>query len=259
MIDVASGWPALVGAGLFTGLMLGLTGAGGSVLTLPALVLLLDLGPHQAVAASLVSVGATALVGALRHAAEHNVRLGAAAIFAAAGGVAAAIGGRAGRLLDPSLVMVLFGGVMLIVAWRMAFSSEPSASEPRAGSRGALLALTGAGVGALSGFLGVGGGFLIVPVLRSVGRLPMKHAIGTGLAVIAINAFAGLAGALSGLDGVPWARVLPFVGASLVGGFLGARLVSRWSASRLARAFALLVAVTGVVMIARYVPTLMAG
>lgn len=237
--------------------MLGLTGAGGSVLTLPALVFLLGLDPHQAVAASLVSVGATAAIGMVSHARQRHVHVRHAGIFALAGGLAALLGGRGGRLFPAEVVMVLFGALMLFVAWRMvATKARDTAELPGERAGAAKLAGYGAGVGLLSGFLGIGGGFLIVPALRGPARLPMKEAIGTGLAVITINAFAGLTGALSGLDGVPWRSVAPFIAASLLGGWLGARLVGRWSARGLERAFAALVVLVAIAILVKYLPAL---
>lgn len=243
---------ALVAAGLFTGFMLGLTGAGGSVLTLPAIVLLLGLDAHQAVAASLVSVGATALIGSINHWRHGNVHLGHASIFAISGFVAAAAGGRLGRLVPANVLMVLFALLMLFVAARMVAARDDGTSGARPRARAPKLALYGSGVGLMSGFLGVGGGFLIMPALRGPGGLPVREAIGTGLAVIALNALAALLGALSGLDALPWDRIAPFVMGSLAGGWIGARYATRWSAARLVRAFSLLVAAVGMWMLVNY-------
>jgi hypothetical protein len=250
--------PFLVVAGLLVGIVLGLTGAGGSVLTVPALVALLRLSPHHAVAASLLCVGSTAVVGALPHARRGHVELRPAVVFALVGGLAALAGGRLGREVDEALLMTLFGLLMLFVAWRMFRNgAPPGPGRDRASSR--RLAGYGGGVGALSGFLGVGGGFLIVPALNGPGGLPMKHAIGTGLAIVAVNAFAGLAGALSTLEGIPWQAVIPFVLGSVGGGWVGARLAARWSANRLQLAFALLVAGIGITMTLVYGERLASG
>ncbi len=257
MLSLVLATLVLVAAGLFTGFMLGLTGAGGSVLTLPAIVVLLGLDAHQAVAASLVSVGATAALGTVNHWRHGHVHLGHAGIFALSGVVFAALGGHAGRLLPDDLLMTLFALLMLYVAARMVRApAEPTATAALAGRP--KLAAYGAGVGLLSGFLGIGGGFLIMPALCGPGGLPIREAIGTGLAVIAINSVAALAGALSALDGVPWDRVTPFVLGSLAGGWLGARYAARWSANRLVRVFSVLVAAVGVWMLLRYGSALIA-
>ncbi|GAB4222181.1 MAG: sulfite exporter TauE/SafE family protein [Acidobacteriota bacterium] len=243
----------LIGAvGAATGLVLGVTGAGGSVLMLPALVLLLGLGPHEAVAGSLLAVGASALAGAVSHAREGHLRLGAAAVFAAAGGLAALIGGHFGRLVPGRPLMIAFGVLMLLVAWRSLRAAPGPAPGGPAGRP--VLAAWGVGVGLLSGFLGIGGGFLVVPALAGPGGLSARDAIGTALAVIAINAAAGLAGSLARLGSLPWATLLPFVAGSLAGGYLGGRLAARWPERRLRLAFALLVGAVGVVMLVRWIP-----
>lgn len=240
-------------AGLMTGFLLGLTGAGGSVLTLPALIAIVGLSPQMAVGASLVSVGLTAATGLLRHLRAGHVVWRAAAGMAAGGAAAAGLGGYLGRLLPGAWLMTGFGLLMLIVAWRMGASTpRPKEGTPPAGI--ARLFSMGAGVGLLSGLLGIGGGFLIVPVLAGPGALSMQAAIGTALAVITVNAAMGLAGAMAQLGALPWASVLPFVVASLVGGQIGAHLAGRWSAKRLARIFALMVLIVGLSVLAVYVP-----
>jgi hypothetical protein len=114
----------------------------------------------------------------------------------------------------------------------------------------------GAGVGLLSGTLGIGGGFLVVPALAGPVGLPMRAAVGTSLMVVAVNAGSGLAGALSNLADLPLMRALPFIAASLVGGRLGAAAAGRLSPRRLTLAFCGLVAVVGLAVLAVYVPRL---
>lgn len=254
-------------AGLVTGGLLGLTGAGGSVLTLPALVAIVGLTPHQAVAASLVSVGATALTGLFEHARRGDVAWKQAAGFAVAGAAGAVLGGRFGRLIPGDLLMVLFGGLMLLVAARMAWSQGRPAAfregrrpEGAGASRRArelfVLVASGAGVGLLSGTLGVGGGFLIVPALVAVVRISMRAAIATSLLVVAINALCGLAGAFAAIGELPLLAILPFVLASLVGGRFGARLAGRVSEGRLTLVFCLLVTGVALPVLAVYLPRL---
>jgi hypothetical protein len=256
---------AAVLAGLATGMLLGLTGAGGSVLTLPALVAIVGLRPNEAVAASLLSVGLTAGVGLVGHARRGDVIWRAAAGFAAAGALAALIGGHLGRRIPDDWLMAAFGLLMLVVAALMARSGGRSAPPLSVGAMradgtrrprlGTVLG-GGAGVGLLSGTLGIGGGFLVVPALSGPLGLPMRAAVGTSLLVVAINAGSGLAGALTGLSGAPLVRALPFILASLVGGRLGAALAGRLSARRMAMAFCLLVLGVGVAVLFVYVPRL---
>jgi hypothetical protein len=256
---------AAVIAGLVTGTLLALTGAGGSVLTLPALVAIVGLRPNEAVAASLLSVGLTAGVGLVGHARRGDVIWRAAAGFAAAGAVAALAGGHFGRRIPDDWLMAVFGLLMLAVAAVMLRAGRPpdrrfsvgamSAGPPGRARLHKVLA-GGAGVGLLSGTLGIGGGFLVVPALSGPVGLPMRAAVGTSLLVVAINAGSGLIGALTGLSGAPLVKALPFIVASLAGARAGAALAGRLSARKIAGAFCALVALIGLAVLFVYVPRL---
>ncbi len=241
-------------AGLLTGFFLGLTGAGGSILTLPALILLVGLAPHDAVAATLVSVLLTALTGIVPHVTAGHVRLRAGAALLAGSAPAALVGGYLGRDLPEPLLMTAFGCLMVWVAWRM-WRKDHDAPRPRASTR--RLVLLGAGVGLLSGTLGLGGGFLIVPALAGPGGLAMQEVAGTAMALVAANAGAGLVGALARLPDVPWHLVLPFVAASLVGGQVGSRMTARLPARQIARVFAVVVVVVGAEVLWTWIPRLL--
>lgn len=234
-------------AGLATGGVLGLTGAGGSILTLPALVGVVGLSPHQAVAASLVSVGGSAAAGAATHARDGRLRWREVLLFALLAGAAAFAGGRLGRFVPDAWLMRAFGLLAVGVGLRTLLAKQAGAARaaktPHAFS--ARLAGTALAVGALSGVLGVGGGFLIVPALVAAVGLSVPEAIATSLAVIAINCAGALAGALAGLDGMPWGKVIPFVVASVAGSRAGAGIAGRWSADRLRVAFALVAIAIG--------------
>lgn len=181
--------------GSLIGLLLGLVGGGGSILTVPILVYVLDQGVHEATATSLVIVGATALIGAVPHARAGRVAIRTALLFGGSG-IAGAFAGTAlnARVSGP-VILLLFGLLMLAVAARMAVGSRPVPGEvddaPLIGFRWEVVA-SGLVVGVLTGFFGVGGGFLIVPALVLVLGLPMRLAVGTSLVVIAINAAAGI-------------------------------------------------------------------
>jgi len=249
---------ATILAGLVTGGVLGLTGAGGSILTLPALVGVAGLAPHQAVAASLLSVGGSAAAGAAAHARDGRLRWRAVLPFAAIAGLAAIGGGRVGRLVPARGLMIAFGALALFIGWRMhrrsatdgAGAAAPAAPAARA-SRSRLV-LTALAVGLLSGVLGVGGGFLIVPALVAAVGLALPEAIATSLGVIALNCAGALLGALSGLDGLPWGRALPFVLASILGSRAGATLGGRWPVARLRAAFSVLAFAVGAGTLAVY-------
>ena len=255
---------ATVLAGLVTGGVLGLTGAGGSILTLPALIGAAGLTPHQAVAASLISVGGSAAAGAATHARDGRLRWRAALPFALVAGGAALAGGRLGRMVPPRALMIAFGALALFVGWRMLRGPGGGAAPPGpdAASRGqdaapprparARLLASALAVGLLSGVLGVGGGFLIVPALVAAVGLGLPEAIATSLAVIALNCAGALAGALSALDALPWGRVLPFAAASILGSRAGAGLAGRWPVERLRLAFAALAFAVGAGTLAVY-------
>jgi len=180
------------------GLSLGLIGGGGSIITLPVLVYLLHVEPYSAVGMSLAVVGGTSLVGAGLHHRAGNVDLRVAALFAVSGILGAYYGARLMYLLTPPALLLTFAGLMTLVALRLLVTAEAAgAREAQAPPLNvAKLLPTGLVVGVLTGFLGVGGGFLIVPALALFGGLGMRSAVGTSLVVIAVNCAAGLAGHL---------------------------------------------------------------
>lgn len=237
--------------GVVIGLLLGTVGGGGSILTVPILVYALDLGVHEATATSLLIVGATALIGAVPHARAGRVALKTALTFGGAGIVGAFAGTWLNARVSGPVILALFGALMLVVASRMAFGAKPAAtgSAPGAGLHWSVLA-TGLIVGFMTGFFGVGGGFLIVPALVLILRLPMRLAVGTSLVVIAINSAAGVAAHLErGGMNVPLAAL--FVAGGVMGALTGSRFAGRTDEALLARAFAFLVAGVGAYLIVR--------
>ena len=238
--------------GLLIGLLLGTVGGGGSILTVPILVYALDLDVHEATATSLVIVGTTALLGAIPHARAGRVASKTALTFGGAGVVGAAAGTWLNARASGPVILLLFGILMVLVALRMALGKRPSATATppaTAGLRWSVLA-TGLVVGLLTGFFGVGGGFLIVPALVLVLRLPMRLAVGTSLVVIAINAAAGTVAHL-GSGGVDAALAALFVAGGFAGVTLGSRFAARADEAMLARGFAALVALVGAYLIVR--------
>ncbi len=182
--------PALVGA-LMIGLALGLLGSGGSILTVPVLVFLLGQDEKLAIAGSLLVVGLIALAGALYGLRAGQVDGRSVLWFGGAGALGAALGAAISAFVPGPVQLAIFGVVMWLAAWTMLRRRAPateSAHSPRA--RRWLIA-DGLGVGGLTGLVGIGGGFLIVPALVGLGRLPMPRAVATSLWIIAINAFVG--------------------------------------------------------------------
>ena len=226
---------AVLGA-LIVGGTLGLLGSGGSILTVPILVYLLGRETDIAIPESLVIVGAIALTAAVPHAIAGRVRWKAFVSFALGGVAGAYLGARLAAHVPGAVQLVVFALVMAIAAWRM-LRPAPSVKEDLPPAPLPLLALTGLGVGVMTGFVGVGGGFMIVPALVLIARLPMRQAVATSLALIATSAASGLAG--YGVAGIDWRMVGIFVLAGFAGSQIGSRVGARLPQATLKRAFAL--------------------
>lgn len=231
------------------GLSLGLLGAGGSILAVPLLVYVARTEVHAAIGMSLAIVGSTALVGGLVHARAGRVDLRAAAAFGIAGMLAAPLGARATQLVSARLLLVAFAALMLVVGVLMLRGDGRPA---HARSRPAWIAVPLAGllVGLLTGFLGVGGGFLIVPALILLAGLEAPVAVGTSLLVIAANSAAGLASHV-GQGEMPVGLTAAFALSAVAGALGGVRLSARLSPGRLRRGFALFVIGVALALLAK--------
>ena len=222
-------------AGAVIGLALGALGGGGSVLAVPALIYLLGFTPAAATTASLIIVTATSATALYAHTRDGNVAWKTGALFAAAGIVPAFLaGGVAGRLPE-AVLTAAFAVIAALAALRML---RPSASEPPDRIRPGKAAGAGAGLGAVTGFLGVGGGFLAVPALVSVLGLAMRRAVGTSLLVITVNSLAALAARTGTSGGLHWEIIGPFTGAAILGAWDGKRLATKISGTTLQKIFA---------------------
>jgi uncharacterized membrane protein YfcA len=235
-------------AGAVIGLALGALGGGGSVLAVPALIYLLGFTPVAATTASLVIVAVTSATALSAHARDGHVRWRTGLLFAAAGTGPAMLGGALAGRLPAAVLTVAFAVIAAAAALRML---RPRTSpEATVAVRPGRAATAGAGLGAVTGILGVGGGFLAVPALVNVLGLRMRAAVGTSLLVITVNSLAALvlrAGTAHGLD---WAVIGPFAGAAILGAWDGRRLSAKLSGSTLQRVFALvLLAVAGFMLV----------
>lgn len=258
---------ALAGLGVVAGLLMALTGAGGGALGVPLLVLLLHLPMQQASAMSLVAVGLAGALGALLGLRDQLLRYRAALMLGAAGMLAAPLGVALAQRLAQPVLLGVFAAFMLFTAWRMWRSADPDAagSAPRPAQPACVrpdgelrlrwtprcawvLGRVGALAGVLSGLLGIGGGFVIVPALDRHTNLDLRSIQVTSLGVIALVATAGVAAAAAHGQ-LALAEALPFAGGSVAGLLLGRRLAPRVSAPGLRRGFALLaVLVSGLVI-----------
>jgi uncharacterized membrane protein YfcA len=230
---------ALVGAVM--GLLLGLLGGGGSVLAVPMFVYGLDMPPAQAVAASLAVVGVTSLVGAVSYwrAGLVDVRRGLIVGGLAMGGgyagaaIAARIGGPAQLLV---FIVVLLTAAVAMLTRRTPSHVAVTETAPVTRRRLLIIAAAAAAIGVLTGVVGIGGGFLFVPALVLLARMPMPQAIGTSLLVIAMNAAAATIGYV-GRVAIPWDAALFVTGVAVVGVLAGGRVACLVPQRALQRAF----------------------
>lgn len=200
---------ALVAGGA-VGLALGALGGGGSVLAVPALIYLLGFSPAAATTAGLLIVTATSATALYAHARAGHVRWKAGALFAAAGLLPAAAAGAAAARLPQPLLTAAFGAVAAVAALRMLRPTNGMVVRNVAGVRPGRAAGAGAGLGALTGLLGVGGGFLAVPALVTVLAFEMQAAVGTSLLVITANSLASLTLRGASAPALDWAVIAPF-------------------------------------------------
>jgi uncharacterized membrane protein YfcA len=251
-------------AGLVTGVVLGLFGSGGSIIALPALLYLLDVAPKSAIAMSLGVVGVTATITAIDHWRRGNVVIRVALVFGLFGVMGTFAGARLGLLTPVVIQLVLFALVMYAAAWRMLKPAKLNPATlnpagPAASTDGVIatadgtvvfshchhffspcmghIALHGIGVGILTGLVGVGGGFLIVPALVLLSGIPMKQAVGTSLAIVAAKSYAGFVGYMGGVP-IDYALMGAFTAVTVVGSFIGTRLAGRVSQAALKKSFA---------------------
>ncbi len=238
------------GLAALIGVALGMLGGGGSILTVPVLVYVMGFEAKEAIATSLAVVGVTSLTGAVGHWRAGNVDARVAAVFGAVAMVGTYLGARLAVFFSGSAQLALFAVVMLAAAFFMFRGRRPCVDcgdrEDRLLSELplSLIVAEGIGIGVLTGLVGVGGGFLIVPALVVLGRVPMKQAIGTSLLVIAMKSAAGFYGYLGQVD-VRWSFIGAFTGVALLGIVLGTYLVRFVSQQRLQRAFAVFLFVMG--------------
>ena len=229
------------------GLALGVLGGGGSILTVPIFVYLLGLSAKEAIAMSLAVVGATSLFGAISHWRDGNVDTRVAAIFGAVAMGGTYLGARLAVFFSGAAQLTLFAVVMLLAAgfmFRPPRLRQPGPEADRRRMPPLLIAAEGIAVGVLTGLVGVGGGFLIVPALVLLGGLSMKQAIGTSLVVIAMKSGAGFLGYLGQVQ-IDWGLMAVFTPAAIAGILAGARIVRYVPQMALQRAFAVLLVVMG--------------
>ena len=252
----------IIGA-VIVGLILGLLGSGGSAVMVPILVYLVGHDAKVSIAESMAIVGAISATGAVPFARSKQVNWYSVLLFGLPAMLGAFIGAWLGGLATDAVQLIVFGGVLLLAAGFMiakAFGNKAS-TEPEVAdvppaltlSHMLLIALEGAAVGVLTGFVGVGGGFLIVPALLIFGKLPMRTAIGTSLVIITMNSSVGFfkyQHYLSEHDlSVNWSTIGVFVAVGVIGCFIGQRINSKLNQRALKKAFAIFLVLIGAFVI----------
>ncbi len=227
------------------GLVLGFLGSGGSIVTLPVLVHIAGIEPHQAIPVSLAVVGGVSLLGAFLHWRHGNSDLRATALFALAGIPGALLGAQGTAFVPGPVLMLLFAGLMIAVG--VVMLRRPAVAGKSHGARTSRCLAAGFLVGVLTGFLGVGGGFLIVPALMLFAGLEPQKAVGSSLPVIAVNCLAGLAGQLRG-NALNIQLTAMFLGMAFAGMLVGVRVATRMRATCLSRVFAVFLLATAAVV-----------
>jgi uncharacterized protein len=277
-IDAVAGagspaWAASVAAGGLVGLSLGLTGGGGAIFAVPLLVYWIGVDPRTAVSISLVTVAATALVGAIERWWYGQVELRTGLLFAMAGMLTAPAGTWLGGRVPPEALMAAFAGLMLLIAVRMwrkaADRTERTAAcvfdagvgptcsrDPEGRLRMTtrcfmLLTLVGLAVGLLSGLFGVGGGFLIVPALVAFATMDVHRAVGTSLFVMTLVGAASVAVQVAGGRSLPLDIAGGFVGGGVPALFVGSWLGRRLGGPMLARVFAVAIVLVATFIIVK--------
>lgn len=225
---------------VLVGISLGLLGGGGSILTVPLLAYIAGLEAKHAIATSLLVVSVTSGVGAVTHAKAGRVQWHTGLVFGAAGMAGAYAGGFLAQRIPGTVLLIAFAAIMIATAVAMLRGRRDVGGHAAPSLPVFKILGLGLAVGLVTGLVGAGGGFLVVPVLALLGGLSMPVAVGTALVVITMNSLAGLAGYLSTVQ-LDWWLAAAVTGAALIGGLIGARLTTFVDPAVLRKAFGWLV------------------
>jgi len=255
----------VVGA-LLIGLSLGMLGSGGSILTVPVLTYLLGHDTKVAIAESLAVVGGIALTTAVPYARSHQVDWRSVVFFGVPGMAGTSVGAWLAKFLSGGLQLTLFGVVMLLAAvmmFRRPAADDRDSTQPHLRHPLWQIVAEGLAVGVMTGLVGVGGGFLIVPALVLLGGLSMRVAVGTSLAVIALNSLSGFVRYFDVLKSinaaVDWNTIAIFVAIGVLGSLSGRLLAGRFTPLVLRKAFAVFLVVMGLFVLAKELPGVVRG
>lgn len=247
---------------VLVGMSLGLLGGGGSILTVPILRYVLGMEVHAAIGLSLLIVGLTSLAALIPHALAGRVRFRTGIVFGLAGMAGAYGAGRVAHYIPAPMLLSLFALMMFATAIAMfrgkrcVASGDGAAQEVPTELPVAKILLEGVVVGAVTGLVGAGGGFLVVPALVLLGNLPMELAVGTSLVVIAMKSLAGFAGYAGGTE-INLEVGLAMSAAAVVGSIAGSMLVKQVKPALLRTGFGWFVVAMGVFILAQELPPLL--
>ncbi len=249
---------------IFIGAAVGLLGGGGSILTTPLLVYVLDFTAKEAITASLFVVGVTSLFGLISHARAGRVQWRTGLIFGAAGMTGAFIGGQVGSHLPGTLLLGAFSVMMGVTAVAMIRGRKSIKSAHHKGLPVFRIIFDGLVVGLVTGLVGAGGGFLVVPALALLGGLPMPIAIATSLLVVSMKSFAGFAGyalqfgngsfvSLNPETEINWSLTLIVTAGAVIGALIGSRMVGKIHPDKLRKGFGWFVLVMAVFVLSQQI------
>ena len=241
---------------VFVGISVGLFGGGGSILAVPILTYVAGVDPTAAIASSLFIVGVTAFVGMLSHARAGRVRWKVGFIFGIPAVAGAYTGGFLGRFVPGTVLLALLAIMMVATATAMIRGAQRAGGdEPQERTTLPIvrLSIDGFVVGAVTGLVGAGGGFLIVPALNILGGLPMAAAVGTSLLIMGMKSFSGLSAYLLTVQ-LDWPLLLGFTAIAVVGSFIGSALAGKIPGNSLRKAFGYFVLAMGAFMLVKEAP-----
>jgi uncharacterized membrane protein YfcA len=241
-------------SGLIVGLSLGLTGSGGSILAIPLLVYVLKVPVPEAIYISLLMVASIALFGAIRQHFSKSVDWKSAVLFSLMGMVIAPIVVHLSKSVDDNFRLMMFAGLMLFVSYRMISSGHQLPQEAQGQKstsllRSAKIATGGGAAGALSGFFGVGGGFIIVPLLTLIFKMPYRMAVGTSLACIFMISISAVSSAIISGTNINMPLFINFLIGGIIGIWSGSWLVDKLNNKHSKTIFAVLTVVMAVFML----------
>jgi len=251
---------AWIGA-LFIGVTLGLLGSGGSILTVPVLTYLVGQETKVAIAGSLMIVAVISLFAAIPYALQKQVKWRTVVIFGVPGMMGAGVGAWGAHFVSDAMQMLIFTALLLSASYLMFKPMKLDAETEHEERAIYKIAIDGLMVGAITGLVGVGGGFLIIPALVILGGLSMRLAVGTSLVIIAIKSLAGFVGYLPVLEAlqlnVDWQIIWIFSAIGIVGGWLGHKISAKVNQEALKKGFAVFLVLMGLFILYKNLPGLL--